>query len=150
MEKAGPPVTKRSLYSWVFSDNYKLQILLVIIIIITVLIRVLPLEMQKRIVNEAINLRKIDLLFFYCGLYLAAVVVAGGLKYLINALQTLIGQRVSARMRKELYGHILTLPLGFFRKTQPGMVVSSLITELAAAGDFAGNAVAVPVTSILT
>lgn len=150
MEKAGPPVTKRSLYSWVFSDNYKLQILLVIIIIITVLVRVLPLEMQKRIVNEAINLRKIDLLFFYCGLYLAAVVVAGGLKYLINALQTLIGQRVSARMRKELYGHILTLPLGFFRKTQPGMVVSSLITELAAAGDFAGNAVAVPVTSILT
>ena len=53
-------------------------------------------------------------------------------------------------MRKELYHHILTLPLGFFRKTQPGLVVASLITELATSGTFVGMAIAVPVTNILT
>jgi ABC-type multidrug transport system fused ATPase/permease subunit len=53
-------------------------------------------------------------------------------------------------MRKELYHHILTLSLGFFRTTQPGMVVSSLMTELSTAGTFAGMAFAVPVTNILT
>ncbi|UCF03373.1 MAG: ABC transporter ATP-binding protein/permease, partial [Deltaproteobacteria bacterium] len=107
-------------------------------------------EMQKRIVNEAIRFGDIQLLFIYCGSYLAAVVVATGLKYLISALQNLIGERALADMRKALYHHILTLPLNFFRKTQPGLVVSSLVTELASAGNFVGMAIGVPVASILT
>ncbi len=136
--------------SWVLYGNVKLQLLLVAIILVTVVARVIPLEMQKRIVNHAINLRKIDLLFWYCGIYIVAVIVASGLKFLINVLQTVIGQRASASMRKELYHHILTLPLPFFSRTQPGLVVSSLVNELATAGDFIGMAVAIPVTNILT
>ena len=150
MKYVKTPVSKRSLFSWVLSSNIKLQILLLLIIAITVVARVLPLEMQKKIINEAINLRKIDLLLYYSGIYLAAVIVSSGLKFLTNVLQNAIGQRALADMRKALYYHILTLPLGFFRKTQPGMVVSSLVTELASAGDFVGMAIAVPVSSLLT
>jgi ABC-type multidrug transport system fused ATPase/permease subunit len=61
-------------------------------------------------------------LLIYCGLYLASVVVAGGLKYLINVLQTLIGQQATADMRQKLYAHILQLPL-FLLKT--GKIVES-------------------------
>ncbi|UCE83634.1 MAG: ABC transporter ATP-binding protein/permease [Deltaproteobacteria bacterium] len=150
MRKVNTPVIRRSLSSWVLSSNLKLQALLLVIIMITVLTRVLPLEMQKRIINEAIRFGKIQLLLTYCGLYLAAVLLATGLKYVISALQTLIGERALAEMRKDLYHHILTLPLNTFRKIQPGMVVSSLVTELAAAGNFVGMAIAVPATSILT
>ena len=150
MKKSDVPIIKRSLFSWVFAGNVKLQILLVFIIIITVFTRVIPLEMQKRIINEAIFLRKIDLLFYYCGIYLAAVVASQGLKFVINYLETTIGQRALVEMRKALYHHILTLPLNFFRKTQPGMVVSSVVSELATSGTFVGMALAVPVTSILT
>ncbi len=150
MTPTDKPVTQRSLFSWVLSGNLKLQLLLVVVIMVTVFARVVPLEMQKRIVNQAINLRKMDLLLTYCGIYLAAVIVAGGLKYLINVLETVIGQRALAEMRKGLYHHILTLPLNFFRKTQPGMVVSSLVTELTTAGTFVGMALAVPVTNVLT
>ncbi|MGD8502444.1 MAG: ABC transporter ATP-binding protein/permease [Syntrophobacterales bacterium] len=150
MRKVNTPIIKRSLSSWVLSSNLKLQALLLVVIMITVFTRVLPLEMQKRIINEAIRFGKIQLLLTYCGLYLAAVLLATGLKYVISALQTLIGERALAEMRKDLYHHILTLPLNAFRKIQPGMVVSSLVTELAAAGNFVGMAIAVPATSILT
>ena len=150
MKTSDKHVTQRSLFSWVFAGKLKLQILLIFIIAITVFARVVPLEMQKRIVNEAINLRKVDLLLIYCGIYLAAVLVAGGLKFLINYLQTIIGQNALADIRKHLYHHILTLPLSFFRNTQPGMVVSTLVTELATAGNFVGMALAVPVTNVLT
>ena len=150
MEKADIPVVKRSLFSWVFPGNVKLQISLLLIIVVMVFARVVPLEMQKRIVNEAINLRDIDLLFLYCGIYLGAVIFFSVLKYLTNFLQTLITQRATARMRKELYHHILTLPLGFFRNTQPGSVVNSLVTELAMPGNFVGMAVSAPVTNLLT
>ncbi|MGD9055970.1 MAG: ABC transporter ATP-binding protein/permease [Desulfobacterales bacterium] len=150
MKKADIPVVKRSLFSWVFPGNVKLQVLLLLIIVVMVFARVLPLEMQKRVVNEAINLRNIDLLFLYCGIYLVAVIFFSALKYLTNLLQTLITQRATANMRKELYHHILTLPLGFFRNTQPGSVVNSLVTELAMPGNFVGMAIAAPVTNILT
>jgi ABC-type multidrug transport system fused ATPase/permease subunit len=119
-------------------------------VFVTVFVRVIPLEMQKRIVNQAIKLKAFELLMIYCGLYLAAVVTAGGLKFVIGYLQTVIGQSALADMRTELYRHVLTLPLGFFRKTQPGMVVQSFVSELATAGDFVGMAVAIPVTSVLS
>ncbi len=150
MGKTQPLVVKRSLFSWVFANNAKYQILLVVIIMFTVFARVLPLEMQKRIVNQAISLRKIDLLLRYCSIYIVAVVTASGLKFLINILQTLIAQRATAEMRKELYHHLLTLPLNFFRKTQQGTIVNALAAELALPGNFVGMAVAVPVSNILT
>jgi ABC-type bacteriocin/lantibiotic exporter with double-glycine peptidase domain len=142
-------IVQKPLLHWIFSGNRLLQSALVAAAFLAVFANILPLEMQKRIVNEAINLREIDLLMSYCVIYLAAVVTAAVLKYLINTLQNVIGQRATARMRKELYGHTLTLPLSFYRRTQPGLVVAALSTELATAGDFIGMAIAVPVTNLL-
>jgi len=150
MKKDDTPIVDRSIFSWIFSGNVKLQILLVFIIIVTVFARVIPLEMQKRIVNQAISLKKLDLLFTYCGIYLAAVIAAGALKFLITYIETLIGQRALAEMRKALFKHILTLSINFFRKTQPGMVVNAIVAELATSGTFVGMAIAAPVTNILT
>ncbi len=144
------PIVKRSLASWIFDGNAKLQIALVAIILLTVAIRVVPLEMQKRIVNEAINLRKLELLTIYCGIYLAAVFLASAFKLVINIIQTKISQKVTAEMRKQLYRHVLTMPLNFFRNTQPGTVVNSLINELTIPGNFVGMAVAAPLTNVVT
>ncbi|MGD9097236.1 MAG: ABC transporter ATP-binding protein/permease [Desulfobacterales bacterium] len=150
MPKPDDAIVQRSLFSWIFGPNTKLQLLLLVLIAITVFARVLPLEMQKRIVNEAIRLRNIDLLIHYCTIYLVSVVSASLLKYIINSIQVVISQRTLARMRKGLFAHIITLPLNFFRNTQPGMVVSSIISELALPSNFVGMALAVPVINLLT
>ena len=144
------PVVKRSLLSWIIPGNMRLHALVAVLISVAVFTRVFPLEMQKRIINQAINLGKMDLLIRYCGLYLASVVLSHVIKYLINLTQNLISQRTLAHMRRDLYSHILSLPLSFFRKTGAGLVVSSLVQELAAAGDFVGMSIGVPLTSILT
>ncbi len=149
MANAPTQVVRRTLFSWIFAKNKKLQLLLVLSAAVSVFANVIPLEMQKRIVNEAINLRKIDLLMNYCGIYLAAFVVSSGLKFLINSLQSIIGQRTVTDMRKELFRHAITLPLSFYRRTQPGLVVAAMTTELATAGDFVGMSIAVPVTNLL-
>ncbi|MEX1327397.1 MAG: ABC transporter transmembrane domain-containing protein [Desulfobacterales bacterium] len=149
MAKAHALIVHKSLISWITSKNRWLQFLLVVTAMIAVLANVLPLEMQKRIVNDAIHLGKFDLLVLYCAIYLVAVIAASILKYLINILQTIIGQRTLSDMRQALYAHILTIPLSFYRRTQPGLVVAALTTELATAGDFVGMAIAVPVTNLL-
>ena len=150
MEKEQIPIVRRSLFSWILPGNGKLQIALVFLIAVTVFARVVPLEMQKRIINEAIKLRKMDLLLIYCGIYLVSVLLASSLKYMITILQTRISENVLANMRKDLFAHILTLPLNFYRKAQPGMVVSALVTELTSAGSFVGLAISAPVINIMT
>jgi len=149
-KKQEKSVIDRSLLYWVFSSNVRLQIILLVVVAGVVFARVLPLEMQKRIINDAINYKKYNDLIYYCLIYLLSVITASGLKLAINYLQAVIGERAMVAMRQALYEHILTLPLDFFRTTQPGMVVSSLMTELSAAGLFAGMALAVPLTNILT
>jgi len=146
-----PPVVRRSLLSWVLLRAHrKHHLMLLGIVLLTVVMRLVPLEMQKRIVDEGILGKNARLLFIYCAVYLATFLSASALKYGINALQTIIGQRTLARMRQEMFGHILHLPYGFFRSTQSGAVIATLLTELATAGDFIGLAVAVPATNLLT
>jgi ABC-type multidrug transport system fused ATPase/permease subunit len=150
MKNTKPSIVKKPLLAWVFRGNQKLKLILLFTVVVAVIIRVAPLELQKRIINQAIGLKAFELLLIYCGFYLVAVVIAGGLKYLIAYLQTVIGQRALTDMRKELYRYVLSLPLSFFRKTQPGMVVQTFASELATAGDFIGMAVAVPLVSVLS
>jgi len=144
------PITKRTLFSWIVYRFRGPQLMLLGVIVVSLFFRVYPLEMQRKIINEAINLKEIDLLFLYCGLYMAAVVVAGLLKYFINTYQAIIGQKILIEMRHELYNHILRLPLQFFHRTQTGTIISALTAELNAIGLFLGGALAIPVTSFLT
>lgn len=143
-------ITKKPLFSWVLERHRGAQILLFFLILSTLFFRVFPLEMQKRIVNQAIALKKLELLLLYCGLYIGAVVLAGVLKYTINLLQEYIGQKLLLQLRTQLYDHILSLPLSFFRRTSAGMVITSLTSELAVIGEFLGGALAIPIINILT
>ena len=150
LTKKNIPVTKRPLYYWIFSRHYGLQLFLLAIILISVFLKVVPLELQKRIVNEAIYNRDEHLLLWYCGLYIAAVVLAGLSKYLINMLQVIIGQKVLIGLRTELYMHVLHLPLQRYRGLRTGSAISAITGELNTIGAFLGQALAVPLTSILT
>lgn len=143
-------ITRRPMFYWILRRHRPLQFLLLAIILVSLFFRVFPLEMQKRIINEAIHLRNEQLLFLYCGLYIGAVTLAGILKFLINTLQTVIGQKILVDLRTELYHHILQLPLQFYRKMQPGTVISAMTAELNAIGFFLGGALAIPITNILT
>ncbi|GAB7023857.1 ABC transporter transmembrane domain-containing protein [Salidesulfovibrio brasiliensis] len=144
------PITKTSLYSWVFHKNLKLQLVVAAVILVTVAMRVLPLEMQKRIINQAIGMSDLHKLYLYCGLYIGATVLAGVLKYVINLLQNYIGERTLKVIRERLYEHVLSLPVNFYRHTSPGQVISYTITELIPVATFIGAAVAVPMVNVLT
>jgi len=143
-------VTKRPLFHWVLYRCRGLQFLLFLLILASLVFRVAPLEMQKRIINRAIHLKSTDLLLLYCAIYLAAVLLAGLSKYAINVMQMIIGQRILMELRTELYHHILRLPLQYYRQMQPGTVISAMTAELNSIGYFLGGALAVPLTSGLT
>jgi ABC-type multidrug transport system fused ATPase/permease subunit len=150
VEDSSVRITERPLFYWILRRHRSMQLVLLLIIVASLFFKVFPLEMQKRIINEAIYLRDIQLLYLYCGLYLGAVTIASLMKYVINVLQVFIGQQILVEMRKELYQHVLQLPLQFYRKMQPGTVISAMTAELNTIGFFLGGALAIPITSVLT
>jgi len=143
-------ITKKPLFYWILHKYRGLQFLLLFLIVSSLFFKVFPLEMQRKIINIAINLRKLELLYLYCGLYMGAVLIAGLIKYYINWLQAIIGQKILIEMRRELYNHVLKLPLQFFHRTQTGIIISAMTSELNAVGTFLGGALAIPISSILT
>ncbi len=143
-------LTKRPLFYWIKKRYRALQVVLLVIIVIGLFFRVYPLEMQRKIINIAINLKMIDKLYLYCALYMGAVLLAGILKYAANCLQAVIGQKILIGMRRELYQHILRLPLTFFHRTQTGTITTAMTAELNAIATFLGGALAIPITSVLT
>ena len=84
-------LTQRPLFYWILNKYRGLQTFLLLVIVASLFFRVYPLEMQKKIINVAINLKMLDLLYLYCGLYLGAVLIASLMKYYINCLQAIIG-----------------------------------------------------------
>ncbi len=150
MSSPAKPIYQRSLFSWVLKTRISLQLLLLLLIVGVVFLRVLPLEIQKRIVNDVLAVGDVYQLLVYCLIFLLAVLLSSVLKMAVNGVQTIIGQQALTDMRRELYQHILRLPLSFFRKTPTGTVVASLVTELAASANFVGGAIGVPVSNVLT
>jgi len=143
-------LTDRPLFYWVLKRFRGFQFVLLLVILVSLFFRIYPLEMQRKIINVAINLKMLDKLYLYCALYMGAVLIAGLLKYLIYTMQAVLGQKILIGMRKEIFQHILQLPLPFFHRTQAGMIISSVTAELNAIAQFLGNAVAVPIAAALT
>ncbi|WP_243544955.1 ABC transporter transmembrane domain-containing protein [Pseudodesulfovibrio tunisiensis] len=143
-------ITKTSLFSWIFYRNVKLQVLALLVTVAIALMRVLPLDLQKRIINEAIGMKDLDKLFLYVGLFIAFRTAASGLKYVMNLMQIYIGERTLVTIRTRLYEHLLSLPIQFYRRTSPGNVIAYLVTEFIPVATFIGQSVTMPAVNLFT
>ena len=112
------------IYSYVLKRERGKQLLLLVLIGVHIGVRLLPLEMQKRIINVAIGQQNLRLLLFYCGLFIGAILVSGLLKYSYNLLGGVIGENMLREFRGNIFSHIMRLPTQFFRKTSTGTLVT--------------------------
>jgi len=105
-----------------------------------------PLELQRQIVDHALVERKLDLLAMLGGAYLAIIVLQGGLKFLLNMLKGTATETIARDLRRKIMG-------GLVREKKPdarpnaGTIVSMLAAETENVSGFAGDALAVPLLS---
>jgi ABC-type bacteriocin/lantibiotic exporter with double-glycine peptidase domain len=105
-----------------------------------------PLELQRQIVDHALVERKLDLLAMLGGAYLAIIVLQGGLKFLLNMLKGTATETIARDLRRKIMGRLV-------REKKPdarpnaGTIVSMLAAETENVSGFAGDALAVPLLS---
>ena len=102
-----------------------------------------PLELQRRIINEAIGGVDLDLLLWLGGLYLAVVLVQGVLKYLRNVYLERVGQGISRRLRRRIVDGE-----AFGAEMAEGTKQSLIAAEAEAVGGFAAESLAFPLLQL--
>ncbi len=114
------------------------------------------LELPKIIINEALavqaevfvlfgrELTQLQYLLALCGTFLALVLVAGLLKYLLNVYAGIVAERMLRRLRYQLYDHLLRFPLPYFRRMSQGELVQMINAEVEPLGGYVGSALSVP------
>ncbi len=68
--------------------------------------------------------------FLYCGLMAVFYILSSVLSYLLSVIMIKVSKKISFAMRKEVFGHLLSLPVGYFDKNQTGDIVSRLSYDI--------------------
>jgi ABC-type bacteriocin/lantibiotic exporter with double-glycine peptidase domain len=110
------------------------------------LLSMLPLELQRRVINQAIGDRNIDLLLLLGGAYLVVIMLQGGLKYGLRLYQGWIGESAIRYCRNHLFGIHQKRRLET-RSKADGQAVSIIGAEIEQVGGFVGEALAAPVVN---
>jgi ABC-type bacteriocin/lantibiotic exporter with double-glycine peptidase domain len=103
-----------------------------------------PLELQRRIVDDAIALGDLRMLAWCVGAYLAVMVLQGGLKYAMRVYQGWLGESAVRYTRR----HVAKMREKHPKDAQTaGKAVSVIGTEIDEIGTFVGEAISDPVAN---
>lgn len=72
----------------------------------------------------------IDTVIFFCALMVIFYIVSSVLSYVNSIIMLKLSKRISYNMRKQVFSHLLTLPISYFDKNQTGDIVSRLSYDI--------------------
>jgi len=119
------------------------QILLLVVTVAVFLIEVVPLELQRRIVNDAVKHREFRLIITLCAVYAGVALVHGLLKMVLNIYRGWVAQHVTRDLRKR----VRELEVGSEpnpKAEERGIEISMIITEAEPIGLFVAGALSEP------
>ena len=145
-----------SLYRYILNHSRKDQIVLVILSLATLPLVYITLELPKQIINmlegkeipESLLGWETDptsYLMFLSFAFLAAVLLNGGLKYIVNVYRGAMGERLLRRFRYELYQRILLFPIPHFKRVSQGELIPMITAETEPLSEFIGESFSLPV-----
>jgi ABC-type bacteriocin/lantibiotic exporter with double-glycine peptidase domain len=147
-----------SVYRYIFQKSFWQQIIVISLTLVMLPLAPIPLELQRRILDDAVANKDIDLLFKLGGLYLLVMLIAAGFKFAMRTQRELISARIVRSLRSSIFYCMYT----FVPRLQPventkevdlvdeGAVVSMLSSEVEKLGGFAGSAISGPLFEIGT
>jgi ABC-type bacteriocin/lantibiotic exporter with double-glycine peptidase domain len=130
----------KALYGFIWRNSSKQQLLTCAVALVTLPLTLAPIELQRRIIDDAISEKSLDLLMTLVLIYAAVVLGQQIVKFTYNVLRGRIAEHLCRVMRDR----IIRAPAA--KDTDNGTVVSMLTGEVEPVGGFGGDAYAQVVT----
>jgi ABC-type bacteriocin/lantibiotic exporter with double-glycine peptidase domain len=125
----------KDLYRYIWKVSARDQVLLSLLAIALFLIELAPLELQRRIVNSAVERHDFGWVGVLCLAYAGVVLVHGALKLLMNVYRGAVSERANRRLRMQ----INQAP-----QSDEGVKISVIVSEVESVGGFVGTSFSEP------
>jgi ABC-type multidrug transport system fused ATPase/permease subunit len=120
------------------------QLFLVVLTIAVFLLEVVPLELQRRIVNDLVKNREYWFVVVLCAVYVGAVLAQGGAKLVLNVYRSWVGERATRDLRRRVHLLISSTSAGSSTLEAEGVQASMIVSEVEALGGFVGGSISEP------
>lgn len=88
--------------------------------------------------------------FYYCIWLAFFYVLSAILQYVLSVLMIFISRKVVYRMRKDVFDHLLSLPVGYFDLHQTGDIISRISYDIETVNESLSNDVVQLLTTVIT
>lgn len=144
-----------TLYRYVWQTSRHRQFVLCIVTVVVALLSMVPLEIQRRIVDHAIVEAQLHHLLLLCGAYLIVLVGQGGIKYFLNVYRGRLVEEVARALRLTIYKQTRSdASDGSGSAPHPavdsGAVVAMVAAEVEDLAGFVGDSISIPLLQIGT
>jgi ABC-type bacteriocin/lantibiotic exporter with double-glycine peptidase domain len=129
------------LFRYIAATSWVHQLSLLALTVAVFLLEVVPLELQRRVVNDAVKHRQYSAVLLLCAAYAGAVLLQGSIKLALNIYRAWVGERAKRHLRRCIYR---TAEMGSRAAEARGTAVSMIVTEVEPVGNFMGAAVSEP------
>ena len=135
-----------TIYGYVRQVSARHQIPLVLLSITVFLLSVVPLEIQRRIINDAIQNRSVSAVVWLAVAYFGFALIEGGVKLCLNIYRSRVSELVVLDLRRR----VAALPVekkdrsAMAQGEGDGAEVSMMLSEVEPIGGFAGISVSEP------
>ena len=134
----------RNVFRYVLSTSALHQLALLALTASVALIEVVPLELQRRIVNDLVKHRPYSWVVGLCAVYASTVLVQGGIKLALNIYRGWVGERAKRDLRQRVHAFVETPRPDSPAVEEQGIAVSMIVAEVEPIGGFVGESVSEP------
>ncbi len=133
-----------NIYRFVLQASGWHQLSLVVLTIAVFLLEIVPLELQRRVVNDLVKHRSFSLIIGLCAVYAGSVLVQGGTKLVLNVYRSWVGERATRDLRRRVHVLVSSTSAASSTPEAEGVQASMIVAEVESIGGFVGGSVSEP------
>jgi ABC-type multidrug transport system fused ATPase/permease subunit len=141
---AGAAEMPDHIYRYVLATSGWHQLVLVGLTVAVFLLEVVPLELQRRIVNDLVKHREYWSIVALAAIYAGTVLVQGGTKLILNIYRSWVGERATRDLRRRVHLLVSSASAASSSPEAEGIQASMIVAEVDSIGGFVGGSVSEP------
>jgi ABC-type bacteriocin/lantibiotic exporter with double-glycine peptidase domain len=134
----------RTIFRYVLETSGLHQLFLLLLTVGVFLLEVVPLELQRRVVNDLVKHGDFWLVIVLCAVYAGTVLVQGGAKLVLNVYRSWVGERATRDLRRRVRVLASSPSSASSGSEAQGIQASMIVAEVEPIGGFVGASVSEP------
>ena len=134
----------RNVFRYVLGTSALHQLALMALTTGVAMIEVVPLELQRRIVDDLVKHRPYSWVIALCAVYAGVVLVQGGAKLALNIYRGWVGERARRDLRRRVHTVVEAPAAASAAAEAQGISISMIVAEVEPIGGFVGESVSEP------